>query len=94
MKKSALIIRTGTVLVFLAFLLGGNVASGRCESEPDLTKAQPQARYGEKRAEEKADPDCQSDKSERFRVLEWVIKQSLLNQYQRLEEQDLTITME
>jgi hypothetical protein len=94
MEKQRIIKSIFALLVFLS-LLFINSGSARSESEPALSKAQSQATYADKQAaEDRNDPNWQEDKSGRFKELEWIIKQNLLNKYQRLEEASLTIVVD
>ena len=78
---------------FLSFLLF-NVGSLRCESPPGGSSIlQPQANRSGTALGKSSDQswlEDQEDKHERFKELEWLIKQSLLMKYQRMEiEEDL-----
>ncbi len=82
MKKQLCIWTLG--LVFLAASSG----TGWCASKPEpLTKAQPREQLASKRVAE-SDPDLVEAKRERFKMLEWVIMQDLLEKYQRIEKNE------
>lgn len=73
---------------FLSFLLF-NVGSLRCESPPGGSSIlPPQANRSGPALGKSRDQgwlEDQEDKQERFKMLEWLIKQNLLMQYQRME---------
>ncbi len=77
------------IISVLFSLLLINVGSLRCENKADSIKAQSHARYAERRVEENYEPDRQDEKSRRFEELEWLIKQNLMKQYEKLEVQSL-----
>ena len=73
---------------FLAFFLV-NVGSLRCESPPggrdNLSPQANRSGVALDKAREQSWLEDQEDKSERFKELEWLIKQSLMMKYQRME---------
>ncbi len=77
----------GIITVALASaLMLLNVESPRCESAPlGLNSAQSQARSRDLRMEPSRDQEARDDKSERYQMIEWVIKQGLLKQYEKME---------
>ncbi len=93
MKKPSTLLKIFITALVSLWLVNVNVGSLRCESAPggpgDL---QPQAnkstpaltRSGDQSWEDQE----QDNKSERFQELEWLIKQRLLKQYERMETAD------
>jgi hypothetical protein len=66
--------------------LSFNVGSLRCEPRStNLSNIHPQANKENKNFGQDLERDWQSDKSEKFKVLEWLIMQSLLQQYGKLD---------
>ncbi len=87
----------GIITVALASaLMLLNVESPRCESAPPgLNSAQSQARSRDLKIESSRDQEAREDRSERFQVLELVIKQSLLRQYEKMEiHEDLELDLD
>lgn len=85
MKKSTITIKGLSAAVLLSLVLL-NAGSLRCESRPEgLSNAQPQAKIDRQGLTKTYDQDRQEDKSQRFKELEWVIMQNLINKYQKLE---------
>ena len=88
MKKPLPIPKIFITAGFLSFFLF-NVGSLRCESPPaDSYNLQPQANRSGialDKARDQSWQGDQEDKSDRFKELEWLIKQSLLMKYQRME---------
>jgi hypothetical protein len=85
MKKPNLINGLFVIAVLLSLLLF-NLESPRCESQPlGLNNAQSLAKRDNARMEKSSDQEVLDDKSERFKVLEWLIRQSLMQQYERME---------
>jgi hypothetical protein len=84
MKKQT-IIKISAIAVFLS--LGWfNTGSLRCEPLDALSNGQPQARIGDRKpAKTNDDQDFQEEKSQRFHVLEWLIMQNLLKEYEKIE---------
>jgi len=76
---------------FLAFFLV-NVGSLRCESPPggrdNLSPQANRSGVALDKAREQSWLEDQEDKSERFKELEWLIKQRLMKQYERMETAD------
>ena len=84
MKKLNLIKGLFIIAVPLAFLLL-NIESPRCESQPSsLNNAQSLAKRNDTKMEKSSDQEMQDDKSERFKVIEWLIRQNLMKQYEKL----------
>lgn len=85
MKKRTFIFRILVTVIFLAgFLL--QVGSLRCESQSDrLDESRSQARISERNWAKNSDWEEQEDKSARFQELEWIIKQTLLKEYEKME---------
>ena len=74
------------VIVVLLSLLLFNLESSRCESQPSgLNNAQSLVKRDNPKMEKSSDQEMQDDKSERFKVMEWLIRQSLMKQYERME---------
>jgi len=84
MKKQT-IIKLFTVAVFLAFFLI-NVGTARCEppSNP-FREARSNLRKALPRLDTSREQNLEQENHERFQLVEWLIQQSLLKQYQRLE---------
>ena len=76
------------IAVFLALLLF-NGSALRCEDTSNSMKAQSRATYAERRADSNYEPELQNDKSRRFEVLEWLVMQSLMSKYQKMEIETL-----
>ncbi len=84
MKKPKIIIGLVTAALLIGFLLV-KVESPRCESPPlSLNNAQSQAARNDAKSEKFYDPDVQDEKSDRFKIMEWVIRQNLMKQYEKL----------
>ncbi len=60
--------------------------SPRCESQPAaLNSAQSQVKGNNLKVAEKAgDSEVQDEKSNRFKIMEWMIRQNLMQQYSQL----------
>ncbi len=73
-----------TALLFSLLLI--NVGSPRCEAQPAPSKNthSKASIAGENRAAKPGDLEPQDDKSLRFREMEWLIRESLMKQYERL----------
>ena len=94
MKKPAALLKIFITGLVSLWLVNVNVGSLRCESPPggpgDL---QPQANRSGTALEKSSDQSWlddqeQENKNERFKELEWLIKQRLLKQYERMETAD------
>jgi hypothetical protein len=94
MKKPAVLLKIFITGLVSLWIVNVNVGSLRCESAPggpgDL---QPQANRSGTSLEKSSnqgwlDDQEQEDKNERFKELEWLIKQRLLKQYERMETAD------
>ena len=85
MKKLNFIKGLFIIAVTLALLLV-NIGSPRCESQPSgLNNAQSLVKRNNPEMAKSSDQEMQDDKSERFKVLEWLIRQNLMKQYERME---------
>lgn len=84
MRKQT-IIKIFAVAVFLAFFLF-NIGTARCEPPSDsFREAQSNLRKALPRQETSHEQNLEQENHERFQLVEWLIQQSLLKQYQRLE---------
>jgi len=84
MKRQTFLKAAATAFLFLVFCF--NAGSLRADPGADsLSNAERQARMDDRALVKSGDQDLQDEKSERFKKLEWLIKQSLMNQYQKLE---------
>jgi len=84
MKRQTFLKAIATAFFFLVFCF--NAGSLRADPGPDsLSNAEQQARMDDRALVKSGDQDLQDDKSQKFKKLEWLIKQSLMNQYQKLE---------
>jgi hypothetical protein len=85
MKKPNIINGLFVIAVLLSLLLF-NIESPRCESQPlGANAAQSLVKRDNAKMEQSSDQEMRDDKSERFKVLEWMIRQSLMQQYERME---------
>ncbi len=85
MEQLTVFIRVFATVALLSLLLF-NPGSARCESPTGgLSKAQPQARMNDSHRAQVADQDLREEKSQRFQEMEWLIKQYLMKQYQKME---------
>ena len=77
----------GLFIISVPFaLLMVNIESPRCESQPSgLNSAQSLVKRNDTKMEKSSDQEMQDDKSERFKVLEWLIRQNLMKKYERME---------
>jgi len=94
MKRPTTLLKICLTGLVSLFLFSVNVGSLRCASPPggpgDL---QPQANrigpeLGKSRDQSWQEDQEREDKNERFKELEWLIKQRLLKQYERMETAD------
>jgi hypothetical protein len=84
MKKQAAI-KISAVAIFLAFLLI-NVGTVRCEPPSDhFQEARTKIAKALPRTEGVSRQDLEKEDHERFQLVEWLIRQNLVEQYQRLE---------
>lgn len=84
MKKPNLIRRLFIIAVLLALLLLTG-ESPRCESQPSgLNNAQSLVQRNDPKLEKASDQEMQDDKSERFKVMEWLIRQNLMKEYEKM----------
>jgi len=87
MKKQTFLKATATAFLFLVFCF--NAGSLRAEPGPDgLSNAKRQAEMDDRNLVKSGDQDLQEEKSQRFKKLEWLIIQSLMFQYQKLEVEE------
>lgn len=90
MQKPTALLKIFIITGFLSFMLV-DVGSVRCASPPGSPgNLRPQANrsgtaLGKTRDQSWLEDQEQEDKNERFKELEWLIKQSLLRQYQKME---------
>ncbi|MCX5888627.1 MAG: hypothetical protein NTY36_04155 [Deltaproteobacteria bacterium] len=74
------------VIAVILYLLLFTIESPRCESQPSgLNNAQSLVKSNDTEMAKSSDQEMQDDKSERFKVMEWVIRQNLMKQYERME---------
>lgn len=89
MKKSTALLKIFITGLVSLWLVNVNVDTLRCESPPGGSgNLSPQANRNGTTLGKSGDRgwlEDQEDKSERFKELEWLIKQSLLMKYQRME---------
>jgi hypothetical protein len=72
------------IAVPLALLLV-NIESPRCESQPSgLNNAQSLVTRNDPKIEKSSDQEMQDDKSQRFKVMEWLIRQNLMKEYEKM----------
>ncbi len=84
MKKRTLFKTAATACLCLFFW--GNVGNLRCETAPDsFRNAKQQAKMTDRMQMNSSDQEAQNDKNEGFKIMEWVIRQNLLKQYEKLE---------
>jgi len=84
MKKQTFLKASATVFLFLVFCF--NAGSLRAEPGADsLSNAKRPAMMDDRTPVKSGDQDLQEEKSQRFKKLEWLIMQSLMNKYQKLE---------
>jgi len=84
MKRQTFLEATATAFLFLVFCF--NAGSLRAEPRPDsLSNTKRQAEMDDRPRVKSSDQDLQEGKRQRFKELEWLIMQSLMNQYQKLE---------
>jgi hypothetical protein len=84
MKRQTFLKATATAFLFLVFCF--NAGSLRAEPGSDsLSNAKRQAKMDDSAQVKRGDQDPQDEKSQRFKKLEWLIMQSLMNHYQKLE---------
>ena len=85
MKKVNII--KGLFIIAVPFaLLMVNIESPRCESQPSgLNSAQSLVKRNDTKMEKSSDQEMRDDRSERFKLVEWMIRQNLMKQYERME---------
>jgi hypothetical protein len=95
MKKPNIIKGLFVIAVLFSLLLF-SIESPRCESQPTgLSNAQSLVKRDNTKMEKSSDQEMQDDKSDRFKVMEWVIKQNLMKQYERMEVvEDLEVNLD
>jgi hypothetical protein len=84
MKRQTFLKATATAFLFLVLCFN----AGSLRAEPglgSLSNAKRQSEVGDRTLVKSGDQDLQEEKSQRFKKLEWLIMQSLMNQYQKLE---------
>jgi hypothetical protein len=85
MKKPNLIKGLFVIAVLLSLLLF-SLESPRCESQPfGGNTAQSLVKRDNTKMAKSSDQEMQDDKSQGFKVLEWLIRQNLMKQYERME---------
>ncbi len=85
MKKLNIINGLFVIAILLSLLLF-NIESPRCESQPSgLNNAQSLVKSNDTEMAKSSDQEMQEDKSERFKLMEWVIRQNLMKQYEKME---------
>jgi hypothetical protein len=83
--KKQIIIKISAALVVSAFLLF-NVGTLRCAPPTDhFREAKSQVRKALPTMDNNRDQDLEEEKHQKFQMVEWLIIQSLMNQYQKLE---------
>jgi len=83
MKKQTLLKASATAFLSLVFCF--NAGNLRAALGPDsLSNAKRQIKMDDRSLVKSGDQDLQEEKSQRFKKLEWLIMQSLMNQYQKL----------
>ena len=94
MKKPATLLKIFLTGLLSLWLVNANVGTLRCASPPGgPADLQPQANRSSTALEKSSDQGWmddqeQEDKNERFKELEWLIKQRLMKQYERMETAD------
>jgi len=87
MKKLAIIINFIVIVPLLTIIF--NVGGVRCEENQIKINPQRQARYVERSTVDENEDTIKDDKNIRFRMLELIIRLHLINEYQRIDEQEL-----
>jgi len=84
MKKQTFFKTAATAFLFLVFCL--NAGSLRADPGPQsLSNADHQAKMDDRSRSKTGDQDLQEEKSQRFKKLEFLIRESLMARYQKLE---------
>jgi hypothetical protein len=87
MKRSIFITVGSIVILLLPLLL--KVESVKGESQPlYLKQAQSKVTRDKAKIAKVGDQELQDDKDERFRMMEWLIRQNLMKQYEKMEVND------
>jgi hypothetical protein len=87
MKRSIFIAVSSIVILILLLLV--DVKSVKCESQPlELQQAQSKVKRDKGKVAKDGDPELQNDKEERFKMMEWLIRQNLMKQYEQMEVND------
>jgi hypothetical protein len=87
MKRSIFI--TACSIAILSFLLLVKADSVKGEPPPpDLKQAQSKVTRDKGKVAKDGDPELQNDKEERFKMMEWLIRQNLMKQYEQIEVSD------
>jgi len=85
MKKPRLLKASATAFLSLVFCFNPGILRAEPGPGPDsLSNARRQARMDDRGLVKSGYQDLQEEKSQRFKKLEWLIMQSLMNQYQKL----------
>jgi len=83
MKKQTFLKTAATAFLFLVFCL--NAGSLRADPGPDsLSNAEQQAKMDDRARSKSGDQDLQEEKSQKFKKLEFLIRESLMAQYRKL----------
>ena len=78
--------RKAIATAFLSLVFCFNAGSLRADSGPDsLSDAKQQVKMDDRALAKSGDQDLQEEKSQRFKMLEWLIRENLMNRYQKLE---------
>ena len=84
MKKQTFLKTAATAFLFMVFCL--NAGGLRADPGSDsLSNAEQQARMDERARSKSSDQDLQEEKSQRFKKLEFLIREGLMARYQKLE---------
>jgi hypothetical protein len=84
--EKPIVIKGLFIIAVVLYLLLFTIESPRCESQPTgLNNAQSLVKRNSPKMEKSNDQERQDDKSQGFKVLEWLIRQNLMKQYERME---------
>jgi len=84
MKKQTFLKTAATAFLFMVFCL--NAGGLRADPGSDsLSNAEQQAKMDERARSKSSDQDLQEEKSQRFKKLEFLIREGLVARYQKLE---------
>ena len=84
MKKQTFLKTAATAFLFMVFCL----TAGGLRADPgsdSLSNAEQQAKMDERARSKSSDQDLQEEKSQRFKKLEFLIREGLMARYQKLE---------